>query len=607
MELVPSSDERRPRWQDEREVGRNRRPMHVPLHAFESAAQALERRLQEHSSTSQWVLPLTPARWAFHYAACMGDAPPVTPGVGFDTAAPVWGDIQVPLSWEMAGHGQPIYTNVRYPFPLDPPRVPAAMTPVGSYQRDFVVPAAWRGRRVFLQLDGVDSACTVWIDGQEVGYSQDSRLPAEFEITNACGGRGGGGAVGGPHVLSVQVLRWCDGSYLEDQDQWWLSGIHRHVRLYSKPRLLSICDYYCTTTVAADGGSALVELRVALQGDVNLGAATGQGWRVAASLHGPMQLVPGEAAPPCAVVWSDEQPVASEEVEAAKGQYKDAAAAAKGEEEEEEAAGGAGLWRADAGACFRARLSAPKLWTAEAPFLYSLVLELRDSNGAVVDVEATWVGLRTVSIRQGLLRVNGTPLTVRGVNRHEHCPNNGKAVSWENMLTDATLMKRLNFNAVRTAHYPNATAWYELCDALGLYVVDEANIETHGFAFVGDEGALAKDPSWRRAFMARLCRMVRRDKNFTCVICWSLGNESGYGPTHEAMADWCRVHEPSRPVQYESCGGAPCTDIICPMYPPWRVLRAMDTVVGQCAASHAGPTYMPRQGSNPRLTGSNPG
>ena len=344
----------------------------------------------------------------------------------------------------MAGHGQPIYTNVRYPFPLDPPRVPAATTPVGSYQTGFVVPAAWRGRRVFLQLDGVDSACTVWVDGQEIGYSQDSRLPAEFEITVACGGRGGAGeVVGGAHVLSVQVLRWCDGSYLEDQDQWWLSGIHRHVRLYSKPRLLSICDYYCTTTVA-DGGSALVELRVALQeGVTNLTDATEadawpprKSWRVAASLHGPMQLVPGEAAPPCAVVWSDEQPVEAEGK--AKRQYKDAAAA----QEEDEEAGAAGLWRADAGARFRARLSAPKLWTAEAPFLYTLVLELRDSNGTVMDVEAAWVGLRTVSIRQGLLRVNGTPLTVRGVNRHEHCPNNGKAVSWENMLADATLMKR---------------------------------------------------------------------------------------------------------------------------------------------------------------------
>ena len=212
MELVPSSDEcsaEPPLWQDERVVGRNRRPMHVPLHAFESAAQALERRLQEHSSASQWVMPLTPARWAFHYATCLADAPPVTPGVGFDTAAPVWGDIQVPLSWEMAGHGQPIYTNVRYPFPLDPPRVPAAVTPVGSYQTGFVVPAAWRGRRIFVQLDGVDSACTVWVDGQEVGYSQDSRLPAEFEITSACAGRRGAGAEFGPHVLSVQVRSGC--------------------------------------------------------------------------------------------------------------------------------------------------------------------------------------------------------------------------------------------------------------------------------------------------------------------------------------------------------------------------------------------------------------
>ncbi len=525
MQLVPTSDDGTDdsdvvqRWQNERIVGRNRQPMHTPLHAFASAAQALQRRLHEDSPPSQWMLPLTPARWAFAFARSVEDAPTIRPGEGFD--ASTWGEIQVPLSWEMAGHGQPVYTNVRYPFPLDPPRVPTADNPVGSYQTRFVVPAAWSGRRVYLQLDGVDSACTVWIDGIEVGYSQDSRLPAEFDITDACAGgprraRGGRG-VEGAHVLSVQVLRWCDGSYLEDQDHWWLSGIHRHVRVYSKPSALAIRDYYCATSVNA-GGSAVVDLRVALSGTVAADAAAAactraasrsrasgpdaasggasaghgdtteaagadalRGWRVAASLHGPMRLVPGEAAPPCAVAWSDERPAVArgtgEEAPAHEGGPHEGPPSAP-EEVEEDEAGAGGLWRAGAGAALRAQLTAPRLWSAEAPDLYTLVLELKDPQGRVADVEACWVGLRSVSVRHGLLRLNGTPLTVRGVNRHEHCPEGGKAVGWEAMVADASLMKQLNFNAVRCAHYPNASLWYELCDALGLYVVDEANIGT---------------------------------------------------------------------------------------------------------------------------------
>ncbi|KAL1520731.1 hypothetical protein AB1Y20_022299 [Prymnesium parvum] len=568
-------------WADPSRVGEGRRPMHTPLHAYESAAQALATGVVDRAlhSPSRWRLPLSPAAWRFHFAPCLDAAPALVPGRGFAPAA--WTQLEVPLSWELAGHGAPQYTNVRYPPPLDVWRAPhvGRANPVGSYERSFVVPEEWEGRRVVLQLDGVSCAATVFVDGLRVGYSQDSKLPAEFDITRALEG-GGGGRVAGEHCVSVRVMKWSDGSYLEDQDQWWLSGIQRHVCVYSKPRHLAIANY----AYSFDGEA--VRVRAACEGDAKPSEL--HEYALFASLHGPALLTPAEPPPRRAMVWRVPLPLAASET----AQPPEAPAAARGL---------MGSFAFEASA--EVAMDAPALWTAETPHLYTLLLELRrrrsggggacecdgwcEACSEAVDVEACFAGLRTVTISDGLLRLNGTPLTLCGVNRHEHCPRGGKAVGWGTMLTDARLIKQHSFNAVRCSHYPNDSRWYELCDALGLYLVDEANIETHGFAYTGDEGALAKRPAWAHAFMERLARMVQRDHNHPSVLIWSLGNEAGYGPTHDAMAAWCRAHEPSRPVQYESCGGNACTDIVCPMYPSERTLRLLATRAGQCASSFA--------------------
>lgn len=543
----------------------------MPLRAYESSQAALSRPLSQQIPSSPYVLALTPSQWTFSLASQPSNVPAVLPS-GFE-GADEWGTIQVPLSWELAGHGTPQYTNVRYPFPLSPPHVPQdTSNPTGCYQTAFSLPREWMGRRILLRLDGVSSSLAAYVDGCLVGQSSDSRLPCEFDVTEVCKGgerSTGGGGGGREHTLCVVVTHWSAGSYLEDQDQWWLSGIARHCWLYAKPYASSICDYSFVANPSPDGSSADVVVRVGLEGE------GGEGRLVRASLRGPF-VISGdkEAPPPCPVVWSDAQTALAVQPAGEGG------GGGRGGGEEE------GLIFGSHEAFFQTTLQRPALWSAEAPHLYSLVVVLvreeRDgADGEEEDVEGCWVGVRRVCIAEGLLRVNGTPLTVRGVNRHEHCPEGGKYISWASMLMDARLMKQHSFNAVRTAHYPNCDGWYELCSALGLYVVDEANIETHGFTYKGDWSYLAKTEGWRRAMMMRVQRMVQRDKNHPCVIVWSLGNESGYGPTHEVMAGWCRRVEPTRLVAYESCGGAPCTDIICPMYPSPSLVRRLDSIGAQ--------------------------
>ena len=608
--------------------------MHTPLHAYESREQALAHGLCDRAASAQskWRLPLSPSAWQFQLTRREAEAPEPRLGVGFDDAG--WASVTVPRSVEMEGFGMPQYTNVRYPPPLNVHRAKTGNLPlvadensVLSYQRRFTLPSTWTGRRVLLQLDGVGSAFTAWVDGIEVGYSQDSKLPAEFDITAACTAgvddgvvRAGAAGVAGTHVLSVRVMKWSDGSYLEDQDQWWLSGIQRDVFVYSKPMPLAIVNYSCTYAPAPRGetnegaSSPLVHIQAVMEGD----AADLGGFSLHASLLGPMYLEPGTpppANPP--EVWSvlmdlehGSAPVAHDSADGPRATNLphadaplDATATSDATPASVSAARGLlGTGRAVGTAAVSMESAA--LWSAEDPALYTLVLELRreaggrgsgagHGNGAcaddeqhdIVDVEACWVGLRHVTIEDGLIRVNGARVTFCGVNRHEHCPNGGKAISWATMLRDAQMMKRANFNAVRCSHYPNAQAWYELCDALGLYLIDEANIETHGFAYTGDEGRLAKRPAWRSAFFERFTRMVQRDHNHASIIIWSLGNEAGYGPTFDEMASWSRTHEPTRPVQYESGGGNVCTDIICPMYPSEATLVALATVRGQCASS----------------------
>ena len=496
-------------WEDPQVVERNKEPGRAPLIPFadEAAALAGDR------AASPFYLSLC-GRWKFHLAGRVEDAPAGFEAGDFDASA--WADIEVPGNWQMQGFDKPIYTNSQYPFPHELcPRVPEE-NPTGCYRTSFELPAGWAGRQVFVVFEGVDSALHLWVNGRLVGYSQGSRLPAEFNLTPY--------VRPGRNVLAARVLRWSDGAWLEDQDHWWLSGIYREVYLYAAPPV-HVRDVFARTDLDADGPGATLKVTAALAAfggedlndcrvEINLYDADGRG-----VLPEP---APGE-------IIARPSVVPRAEVEC--------------------------------------RVSAVRRWSAETPCLYGLVVVLRDASGQVVEAQSCKVGFREVCIRDGRLWVNGAAALLKGVNRHEHDDRRGKAVTEESMLADVRLMKRFNFNAVRTSHYPNHPRWYELCDEYGLYVIDEANIECHG---IYDRPA--NDPAWMTAFCQRGMRMVQRDKNHPCVILWSLGNEAGFGPNHTALAGWIRQYDPTRPIHYEGAmrdrsRSMLGTDVLCPMYP----------------------------------------
>ncbi|MBL4828745.1 MAG: beta-galactosidase, partial [Aliivibrio sp.] len=427
-----------------------------------------------------------------------------------------WSTIPVPSNWQLQGHDKPIYTNLKYPFADSPPFVPQD-NPTGVYRLQFDLPESWEGRKQSIIFDGVNSAFHLWCNGVWIGYSQDSRLAAEFDLSEHL--------LANNNQLTVMVMRWSDGSYLEDQDMWWLSGIFRDVTLLTKPHY-QLQDVYITPDLDACYRDGWL--------DITTKVVAGSGYQVQAQLfEKPNGDVDYQA------VNEPLHAKVNDRVIDEKGGWSDR--------------------------CFhQLNVREPKLWSAEVPNLYRCVITLLDEVGQVVDVETYQVGFRKVEIKQGQLCLNGQALMIRGVNRHEHHPERGHAVNETDMIQDIKLMKQYNFNAVRTAHYPNHPRWYELCDEMGLYVCDEANIETHGMFPMG---RLASDPIWMHAFMTRYSQMVERDKNHPSIILWSLGNESGHGSTHNAMYAWSKDFDPSRPVQYEG-GGAntSATDIICPMY-----------------------------------------
>ena len=495
-------------WENPRIVGRNKEPGHVPLlpSADEHAALTGQR-------ADSPYFRLLNGSWRFHCAPNPVSVPHEFHAPDFDDSA--WGTVDVPGNWQLqpgASHDVPIYCNVQYPFPVDEHlSVPQDDNPTGCYRTTFSVPPHWAGRRVLLTFDGVDSAFHLWINGAPVGYSQDSRLPAEFDVTSYLRA--------GENVLAVQVYRWSDGSYLEDQDYWRLSGIFRDVYLWSAPPV-HVSDYRVSTEFDDDLRDSVLKLRVKVQNHTDQAAA---GYHVEVMLYGPDQ----------GPQW-DSPLRAGLQVEAGGEIALDMAR----------------------------EVDAPLKWSAEQPHLYTLLLTLIDATGTPVQIESCRVGFRQVTITDGVLRLNGVPLTLRGVNLHEHHPDTGHAITRETMIADIVLMKQFNINAVRTSHYPQPPLWYELCDQYGLYLIDEANVETHG---VWDR--LTKDPAWETAFMERVIRMLERDKNHACVIIWSLGNESGSGPNHAKQADWVHAHDPSRPVHYESARDASFVDMISVMYP----------------------------------------
>lgn len=496
-------------WENPAVTGYGKMPAHTSLASHPELAGALGGL----PAGSPHLMDLN-GQWRFSLLPRPGELPGDFPSAAFDDQA--WDTIPVPSNWQLQGHDRPIYTNIKYPFETRPPRVPED-NPTGCYRTRFRIPDDWQGRQVRLQFLGVNSAFHVWLNGTLIGYSQDSRVTAEFDITQALGDE--------DNVLAVAVYRWSDGTYLEDQDMWWLSGIFREVRLLAKPHC-AISDFFVRASLDPCYRDGRLDVTTRLQLPPGRSSA---GMSVVLQLHdGAAALLPE----PVAAGFDDR--VIDE-----KGGYDDV--------------------------CYhQVPVAGIEPWSDETPRLYTCVLSLLDADGSVIEHESCRVGFRTVEIRDGQLLLNGRALMIRGVNRHEHHPERGHAVTESDMLEDIRLLKQFNFNAVRTAHYPNHPRWYELCDEYGLLLVDEANIETHGMVPMG---RLSDDPAWLPAYMDRLVAMVQRDKNHPSIIIWSLGNESGYGRNHDAMYGWVKGFDPGRPVQYEG-GGADtaATDIICPMY-----------------------------------------
>ncbi len=495
-------------WENEKIFGLNKEPGHATLMPYQSEKDALV----GNRTASPFYYSLN-GPWKFQWFPKPGDAEIEFYQPKFEVDR--WNDIQVPGNWQLQGYDVPIYTNVKYPFrPVDPPHIPANNNPVGCYQRSFEIPVAWQNRQVFLHFEGVKSAFYVWINGKKVGYSEDSATPAEFNITSYL--------ENGPNSISVKVFRWSDGSYLEDQDAWRFSGIYRDVYLFSTP-LVHIRDFMVQTELDQRYEDAVLNVLAEVQ---NFYAQKLENYQLELILYDENKLP---------VFKPVEKQLTIDQ-------------------------------KATTSLQFSIPVARPLKWTAETPHLYTLILKLKAANNQVFEFESTRIGFRKVEIQKGQLLLNGKAITFKG-DRHEHDPDHGRTLSEALMLKDIKLMKQSNINAVRTAHYPNYPCWYELCDEYGIYLIDEANLETHEIW-----SQLSNDPNWKAAFLDRIQQMVVRDKNHPSVVIWSLGNEAGYGPNHEAMAEWLRRYDPTRPIHYESTDPGYTAepshfDIIANMYP----------------------------------------
>lgn len=445
--------------------------------------------------------------WDFSFALKPGDEPKDF----YKTRVSGWKKIPVPSNWEMQGYDKPIYKSAVFPFrPVNPPFVPKDYNGVGCYQRSFTVPADWKNMNITLHFGGVSSAYKVWVNGKFLGYAEDSFLPSEFNITPYL--------KDGENVVSVWVIRWSDGSFLEDQDQWRLSGIHREVYLMAEPKL-RIADFFYQTHLDKNYKDAMLSIRPRLE---NLSGKEVPGYLVKAQLF--------DAA---------NQPVLNSEL-------KISADAIINEIHPR-------LDRVKFG-LLETKISNPKKWSSEEPNLYTLVLSLEDSTGKVWEAKSCKLGFRSIEFRKSdsKLLINGKETYLYGVNRPDHHPTKGKALSREDILQDIKTIKQYNFNCVRLSHYPSDPYLLDLCDEYGIMVIDEANHETHGLG-----GKLDHDARWTSAYVDRVSRMTLRDKNHPSIVMWSLGNEAGSGPNHAAMAGWIKDYDMTRPLHYEPAMGSP--------------------------------------------------
>lgn len=527
-------------WENPQLTGLNKLPPHATLIPFPTAAAALAASAEE----SPWFERLD-GRWQFKLV------PRPEAATWAELGPDGWSAITVPGNWTMQGFGTPHYTNVVMPFPDEPPHVPAA-NPTGIYRRAFNVPAEWRARRVVLHFGGCEGALFVYVNGQPVGISKDARTPAEFDISALV-------SFDGPNDLVAVVTRWSDASFIEDQDHWWQAGLQREVYLYSTGRP-HLQDVFARGELADDLRTGI--LRVTCQ--IGFGCELHAGCAVEAQLYDDV-AAPVFATPLRATATMPEDPRVVPTARRTELHLE-------------------------------GTIPHVRRWSAETPALYTLVITLVTAGGQ--ESTRCTVGFRRVEIRDRQLLINGVPVLIKGMNLHDHHDTTGKAVPRATMEADVRLMKQFNVNAVRTAHYPKDPYYYELFDRYGLYVIDEANIEAHAFY-----RELCRDPRYTNAFVERVQAMVARDKNHPCVIAWSLGNESGYGPNHDAAAGYVRATDPSRPLHYEGAiasgdgsswaAGHRATDIVCPMYPPIRDIVAWAETGGDwrplilCEYSHA--------------------
>jgi len=477
-------------WENPELFQRNTEKARATFFTYSNVEKALDNNIQ----TADYIKSLN-GTWKFNYVGQISKRPMDFYKMDVDHSS--WDDIPVPGNWEMYGYGFKNYTNMVYPIKKDQPYIEDRYSPVGSYVTYFEIPKHWDGREIFIQLGAVKSGYYIWVNGKEVGYAQDSKLPSEFDITPYL--------VEGKNKLAVQVFQFTDGTYLEDQDFWRLSGIQRDVLLFARPKTY-IRDFFARPTLDENYDKGIFSLEVEI---ANKDRKTAKGYTVS------YQLL-------------------DENGQKISGMSASASPVKRG---------------SSTLVNFKAQTLNVKHWSAEEPNLYQLAISLMQGD-KLIEATAINVGFRTSEIKGGQLLVNGQPILIKGVNRHEHDAYYGHVISEESMIEDIKVMKEHNVNAVRTCHYPNDPRWYELCDQYGLYLYDEANIESHGYGYK-PENTLANKPEWKAAHVSRVLNMVERDKNHASIIVWSMGNEAGTGPNFLEAYQKTHQRDGSRPVHYE--------------------------------------------------------
>ncbi len=528
-----------PEWENPEIFQINREKPTASFYRYDNASSALQ---NESWNNSPFYKSLN-GSWDFYYANSVTERPTDFFKDGFSLTG--WDKIEVPSNWEIKGYGIPFYTNIIYMFPPNPPFIPHNANNNGSYKREFEVPENWTGKDIYLNFEGISGAMYVWVNGQKVGYNEDSKTPAAFNITNV--------VKKGKNTVAVQVLRWHDGSYLEDQDFWRISGIERDVFIYATNKV-TVNDFRVVSDLENDYKDGVFNL--SLQIDNTAKAKS----KYTASI----QLLEGEK-----IIYSD---IKTTTINKGSNSLN-----------------------------FDTKLPNIKTWNAENPNLYTLLISLKDKKGAITESTAIKVGFRNVAIKNNQFLVNGKAVLIKGVNIHDHSETEGHVISEELTLKDLELMKQNNINAIRCCHFPKNAHFYRLCDKYGFYVIDEANIEIHGMGATnqGLDGNKKKQavhpaylPQWEGTFLDRTIKMFERDKNHPCIVTWSLGNEAGNGQNFFTTYKWLKEHDTTRPTQYEGATGYANTDIQAPMY--WSIENMIKYVeknqtrpLIQCEYSHS--------------------